>query len=382
MQAEHLSEIELTELADGSIEPTRLVDATEHVGRCAACARALAEAREAALAAGCLKQVAGPPDLRTRVARALVAGPAGRLSCEEVAPHLQEYVDGCLSPGAAVVLQHHLDSCPTCRVELKVFTSASRLVRALPLADSPARVRESIAAEQRRRSRGAPVLLGWRPALAAAAALMALGALSFLRHSPQAEVRPVVAHAPTASEARVAGPHTIASRTPDSAPAEGAPEAAAEDLSPADVDRMATVELDAAPRAVPVMVAADRSPKGPTPARVTPEVTPPGVALPAALGALRVAARSAARDAEVQRAMEIAGERFAVLNCEARSEATLARMSEPVLEPAGEENGTPRVFPLPSPGGVDGTGEAGREPAASSSAPAREGASVLPGPFV
>jgi hypothetical protein len=133
---------------------------------------------------------------------------------------------------------------------------------------------------------------------------------------------------------------------------------------------------------MPAIHPVDRAPKGPVPARVTPEVNPPGVVMPAALGALRVVARGAARDADVQRAMELAGERFAVLNCEALSEGTLVRMSSAGPEPASEERGTIRDLPSTGSSGPARTGETGGVPPASSSAPAREGASVLSNPFV
>ena len=382
MERKHLSEIELTEFADGEMDPARLGAATQHVSRCPACARALADVREAAIAVGGLADIAGPADLRMHVAKALVAGPADRLSCKEATPLLHEYLDGCLSPAAAVPLKDHLDSCATCGAELAVFTSASRLVRALPHVDSPARVRESVAAEQRRRGRRAPVLLGWRPALAAAAALIAVGGLMFARHSSQPEVRPMVARAPVASEMSVSGSVDVAALTPEPAQPGPAHEAGVEGPAEAAGEAIELTEMEVAPRSIPAIHPVDRAPKGPAPARVTPEVNPPGVMLPAALGALRVAARSAARDVEVQRAMEMAGERFAVLNCEALSEATLGRMSSAGPEPASEERGAIRGLPSPSSSGPEGTGETGRVPSASSSAPVREGASVLSNPLV
>ena len=382
MELKHLSEIELTEFADGEMDSTRLGAATEHVSRCPACARALADVREAAMAVGGLADIAGPADLRMHVAKALVAGPADRLSCKETTPLLHEYLDGCLSPAAAVPLKDHLDFCATCRAELTVFTLASRLVRALPHVDSPARVRESVAAEQRRRARGAPVLLGWRPALAAAAALIAVGGLMLVRHSPQREARQMVARAPVAPEMPLPGSVDVASLTPETAPLDTARETVLEGPAEAAVEAIETTEIEAAPRPMPAIHAVDRAPKGPVPARVTPEVDSSGVVMPAALGALRVVARSAARDADVQRAMELAGERFAVLNCEALSEGTLVRMSSAGPEPASEERGTIRDLPSTGSSGPERTGETGGVPPASSSAPAREGASVLSNPFV
>lgn len=382
MELKHLSEIELTEFADGEMDPTSLGAATEHVSRCPACAGALADVRKAAIVLGDLADIAGPADVRWRVAKALVAGPADRLSCREATPRLHEYLDGCLSPAAAVPLQDHLDSCATCRAELAVFISAGRLLRALPYVDSPARVRESVAAEQRRRSRRVPVLLAWRPALAAAAALIAVGGLMLLRHSPQPEVRPMVVRAPTVPEMSVSGSVDVASLTPEAAPIDPAREVLSEGPAAPAVKAMERTEMEAAPRPMPAIHPVDRTPKGPAPARVTPDVNPPGVALPAAVGALRVVARSAARNVGVQRAMELAGERFAVLNCEALSEATLVRMSGSGPEPASEERGTIRGLPSADSSSLDGAGETGGERPASSSAPAREGASLLPGPFV
>lgn len=384
MQARHLSEIELTELSDGEMDPTRLRAATEHVSQCPACARALADLREAALAVGALKDVMGPADLRTRVAKALIAAPAHRLSCEEAAPLLQEYIDGCLSPAAAVPLQHHLDACPTCRAELAVFTSATRLVRALPEVASPARVREAVAAEQRRRTRRVPAFLGWRPALAAAAALIAVGGLALLRHSPQAELSPTVAQAPAAPQMPVSDSLDVASLSQQPDAVEGAGDVIAEEPAEAAAEPAAAAVRDVAPvapRAVSVIHTVANAPKGPAPAHVAPAVVPSGAALPAALGALRVVARSAARDVDVQREMELVGERFAVLNCEALSEATLVGIPGFGPEPASEDNGTIRTPPSLERSVPDGVGDAGAASPASRT-PAREGASLLPCPFV
>ncbi|HUU53476.1 MAG TPA: anti-sigma factor [Armatimonadota bacterium] len=382
MGLRHVSEVELTEYADGELDPTRLGAVTEHVSRCPLCARSLADIREAATAAGGLSYVAAPADLRARAAKALLAGPAGSISCKLATPRLHEYLDGCLSPAAAVPLKHHLDSCLRCRAELAVFASASRLVRALPDVDSPACIRESVLAEQRRRSRRTPAVLGWRPALAAAAAMVALGALAFLRHSPQPEVRPLVARAPAAAEMSSPGPVDVASLSPKAAPPDSAQEVVVGGPEEVVVQAGETAELEAAPRAVPAIRPVDHALKGPVPARVTPEVNPPEVALPAALGALRVVARNAADDGDVQRAMELAGERFAVLHSEALSEATLVRMSVAGPEAVREERGISHGAPPPSPGGVETREETGGGPSKPSSAPAREGAGILPNPFV
>ena len=379
MELKHLSDLELTEFADGEMDPTRLGAATEHVSRCPACARALADVREAAMVVGGLADIAGPADLRMHVAKALVAGPADRLSCKEATPLLHEYLDGCLSPAAAVPLKDHLDSCATCCAELSVFTSARRLVRALPPVDSPARVRESVAAEQRRRSRRAPVLLSWRPALAAAAALIAVVGLVLLRHSPQPEGRPMVARAPAAPEMSVSGSVDVASLTPEVAQPDSAREVVVEVPEEVVVEAGESAELEPAPRPPAAIHPVSHAPKGPVPARVAPEVKPPGVVLPAALGALRVVARSAAPEADVQRAMELAGERFAVLNSEALSEATLVRMSSADPEAASDKRGMSLGVPSPGSSGLDAMGDTVGEPPASSSGPAREGASVRPG---
>jgi len=379
MELKHLSGIELTEFADGEMDPTRLGAATEHVSRCRVCARALADVREAAMAVGGLADIAGPADLRMHVAKALLAGPADRLSCKEATPLLHEHLEACLSPAAAVALKDHLDSCPACRAELAVFASARRLVHALPRVDSPARVRESVAAEQRRRTRGVPVHLGWRPALAAAAALIAVGGLMLARHSSQPEGRPMVARAPVAPEISVPDSVDVASLIPEAAQPGPAREVLVESPAEAAVEAIETTEMEAAPRPPAAIHPVSHAPKGPVPARVAPEVKPPGVVLPAALGALRVVARSAAPEADVQRAMELAGERFAVLNSEALSEATLVRMSSADPEAASDERGMSLGVPSPRSSSLDAMGDTAGEPPASSSVPAREGASVRPG---
>ncbi len=383
MGSRHLSEVELVEYCDGETDPRRLGRASEHVQTCEVCSRAVARVREAAVALGRLSSVEAPADLRTRAAQAFLAPSVALISCGEATPLLHEHLDGCLSPAASVSLQHHLDSCAKCSAELAVLASAGRLVRALPEVDSPARVRESVFARRPRRASQIPVALRWSPALAAAAAMLAFGLLSLLRQSPQPESRPVVARAPAARDTASPTPLDIARDIGGLARGEPAAEEAAvevaEEVAPEAAERPRPQPVSAAETVVrPVSHMA----KGPAPARVTLEVSPPEVVMPAGLQALRVVASIASHDTDVKRAMELAGERFAVLNSEALSEATLAGFPLPSPGTGSEEGGVGVEGPAPSPSGPAATEKTGPAAPESSPAPGREGASILLAPLV
>jgi hypothetical protein len=102
--------------------------------------------------------------------------------------------------------------------------------------------------------------------------------------------------------------------------------------------------------------------------------------LPSALGALRTVKSNASHEGEVQRAMEMVGERFAVLHSEAVSEATAARVAGTPPEnggaSAGDELGSAGSGPA-----TDGENGGVREPEEDTGSP-REGARLGAGPLV
>jgi anti-sigma factor RsiW len=369
MGVRHLSEIELTEYADGETEAGRLAEVEGHLRACGECARAAARMREAAVRAGGMSAVAAPAGLRKRVAETLIRE-LGGVSCREAGPLLHGYLDDSLAPGAALLLSHHLDSCSTCRAELAVLTSAARLVRALPDVSVPDRVRESVLAEGRRRRR-APGRPSWRPVLAGAVAALAAAVMLF-RHAPEAGKGQVIAQA---GRSQGAGPAAIEIARP-------APESDIQ-IAPEPVEMPAqepAIELaEARPepaqvRPTVLIQPAGRAPKGPSTAPVVMETSPPQVAMPAGLRALRAVVRSAS-DVQAPPAMQLAGERYATLRSEALSEAMLVRPA--TAEPARDERDAGEKGSLPALAQPESPASA---PSASPQ-PAREGATLLGRPL-
>ena len=375
----HPSETDLIDYIDGEMSPRRTLAVKEHVGRCRGCALSLARVREAASAAAAVSYVPVPQGLRHRVAAA-VRAKAPQITCREAAPLLHEALDRRLAPLASLPLQHHLDSCPKCRTELAALAAAARLVRELPQVEAPAGVRQRVAVAVRGRSRRAPVVLQWRPALATASVVLVIGILALVRPAPKPEST-VIARGPAVTASPQPAPVEIASTQPEVAAPERAAspvvspplESAEEPASAADL----TVRPSTSTRPSMVVRAVRLEPKGPAPAQTTPEGSSPKTAMPGAFTALRVVAKSASYETEVHRAMEMAGDRFATLRSETVSEATLASLPGPPLEGL-----TDNVHSDMSPVGHGATEDVGSPRPSSSSAPRREGASLLWGPFV
>ncbi len=372
----HLSEPELVDYAEGDLSPGRMLAIKEHLGRCSVCAVSLARMREAASAVGALRQVVVPEELHARIAAA-VRAEVPLITCREAAPMLHELLDRRLAPLASVPLQQHLDSCPKCRTELTALTAAARLVRALPEVTAPAGVRQRVNIAIRTSRQRTPAVLVWRPALAAAGVMLVVGALALLKPTPQTETK-FAARGPAVSASPQPAPVEVAAIRPEAAPAEVA--AFGVEGQPAESAVLATeMEPTIGPAPVrPTLVVhtARIEPKGPVPARTVPERLTAQAVMPAAFTALQSVAKNASYETEVQRAMEMAGERFATLRSEAVLEANIASLPGPPLEgltDLGGDSGSERH---------GATEDIGSPQPNSSSTPRREGASLLAGPFV
>jgi anti-sigma factor RsiW len=192
MGLRHLSDAELTEWAEGEAGATRLPAIEAHLLACQRCSLAVQRIREAAELVERLSAETAPVGLRARAAASYLAEAQAPIACEEAAPLLQEHIDRCLSPGAALMLGPHLDSCRQCRAELATLEATTRALRELPTVESPARVRESILEAQRPAAGSAPFVLRWKPALAAACAVLVVIAIAAVRPAsrpvPQPEV--------------------------------------------------------------------------------------------------------------------------------------------------------------------------------------------------
>jgi len=340
----HLSKSELVDSLDGALTGARARWAQMHLGRCQACASARSQMQRACEAVRCLGEVPAPAGLRARVLG--VAGlPTGeRPTCRELAPLLHQHLEEQLAPAPMAALALHLRACARCRTELAALRAARRLVQSLPPLAPPERVREAVYA-----ARGAAPMAGsWggrlRPALAAAGVAAALGVLLLLR-GPAPEVsnqpRPTTIAEMPPSSFEAPAPPIFSETLPASdatAPADG--------MEAGEVTAEEQAEAAEEPRAParPRMVA--RVPKGPSPAPTSEETRTAGITAPSALVTLRAVAGGAARDREVQLAMDLAGERFATL----RSEAML-HLPQEVGSPAPAEvvpsESRPSVSPNP-----------------------------------
>lgn len=107
---------------------------------------------------------------------------------EHVTDLLSAWMDGALSADQAAEVGRHLDQCPACRKEHAALAAVDRLLKEVPeISPSPDFSRnfwKKLDAAQSRRGRITrffeTFFNSWRPALAAAAALVVLGAGSVL----------------------------------------------------------------------------------------------------------------------------------------------------------------------------------------------------------
>ncbi len=373
----HPSEPELVDYAEGNLTPGRMLAIKEHLGRCPSCAVSLARMREAASATSALQQVGVPEALHEKIS-AVVRAEAPRITCRDAAPMLHELLDRRLSLLALAPLQLHLDACSKCRTELATLTAAMRLVRAMPEVTVPASVRQRVNAAIRTNHKRRPVFV-WRPALAAAGVMLVLGAFALLKPSSPTETR-IAARESAIKASPQPALLEVAATKPEATPAEATlPNEVGQEARPEAAlmnESKSTASLALPARPTMVVHSAIIGPKGPIPARTVPDRPAAQVVMPAAFAALKSVAKSASSKTEVQRAMEMAGERFATLRSEAVLEATMASLPVPSLEGLTELGGSSGAESR------DAIEDKGSPQPNESSTPRREGASLLAGPFV
>ena len=375
MRLGHLSEVELTEYADGELAAPRAPKVEAHLRQCRLCSLLLSGIRQTAAVTGRLARQDCPRTVRARAAAVLTEG-ALRLSCKQARGMMQERLDHRLSLAAQVPFELHLSACPQCQAELAALTGATRLVRGLPAVEAPARVREQVLAarpQRGRRALGAPQL---RPALAAAFAVLVVSAVVL--------VKPLVRPAEHRTAARAATP--TAAKPGPIAIAEAPPSEQSEKPVEVGPDQVLTEVVGAEPSARVTQVhmahPSALGSKGPRPEATALPTDGPRVTLPAALRALRAVAQSASSEWETQRGMELAGERFATLRSEAMSESMLVSLPGTTDVEAGGQPGSRDEGPATRPSIFEPGQDSGGGQPNHSSAPVREGASLSVGPFV
>ena len=381
MASRHLSEEDLTDYLDGGLEQAELPAAEEHLRQCPACAAALARVRSASETLSALRMVPAPDGLRRDVVARLAARHAAALTCRKAVPLLQDCADGLLAPAAALSLRHHLDACSPCRAALAAWASLLRVVRALPMVQSPPRVRETVHTArqtQSKRSSWTPSGVRWRPAVALAGALAVGGLILIARVVPQhpGPARLVA----SARERQIALARPSEGRAPIEAAASprlsGEPQPRDGATTSVEEARVASSPAPQAVRVarVPVRAVSDQ-PRDPAPLRTAAGHSPAKEPVPSALQTLRVVARSASHGGELQRAMELAGERFSTLS----SEAMLARLPQAgTLERGGEGMAAGDAAAAGEPGAPSPAEE---HPSEATRGPAWQGAISAPGPF-
>ncbi len=381
MGSRHLSEIELTEYADGELAVERVCSVEAHLRHCRSCSLSLVRIRDVTNAVARVAQASAcpvPPAVRRRAA-AVLGDSILTISCNQAGRMMHEHLDCRLSFLAVVPLEMHLHACRRCREEMAALSGATRLVRSLPGVESPPRVRQHVLATYlpTRRHFG---VLRWRPAFAAAFAAAAVVATLLIRPTVGPMSRPVVGQmaemprgmveqespAPLNNlplEATVAAP-PVPSVQPEAVAPVGVRPAATEAV------RNVTLasRVGGRERVQPTVF----MPKGPAVVMTGTRGEAQRIALPAAFRALRMVAQKASSDWEVQRAMEVDGEPFLTLDSEAMAERRIAANVEGLRgdvprEPRGSASG--KV----APGTQDNKGE---QPINSTS-PGREGASAL-----
>ena len=375
MRRGHLSEVELTEYADGELAVQRLGAAEAHLQRCPVCSALLSRVRETAAAAGRVGYRRAPAGVRER-ARTVLAEPSLAVSCRQAKAMMHERLDRRLSLLAAVPLEIHLNGCQACRSELAALSGATRAVRTVANVEAPARVREQVLAAYRRQPRRAVGSPRWRPAVAVAFAALAVGAVTLMKPSVTPPTDRRVAQRTEPPAGLPSRSLTIAVAVPVTSAGD-----AQEQVIPEAGQTAAEAPLNSGRERFSRRMTALPA-KGPTPGIAASEADSPRVALPAALRALRAVAKSASPDWEVQRAMETAGERFATLDSEAMSESMLAALPSAIEGGSGSDGDASRDMLAPATGDTVPAQDNGGGQSNDSSAPVREGASLNVGPFV
>jgi len=358
MARKHLSEIELTEYADGEMAPAKSGPVEGHLRECDACAAALAESRQAAAGLARLHAVPIASDLRDRVLARLAPERGRTLSCRQAAPLLHEYVDRCLPPLLMEPLRRHLASCGGCRATCSHLAGAVHLVSSLALVGAPAVLRDRVMARGRARLRPAP-LAGWRPALAGAGVAVTAGLVLLLRvtsqPTPQMHATGSTGMGTPALQAGSLAPGpALRPVSPPIAVAEVEPGAQGQPEDPTHASPPALPRIGERARAGERglrMIALAASPgdavvSGPSAAKTTVVAVVPAV-LPAAVRALKAVAERADYDLQAQ-PLGLAAERYSTLS----SEEMLERWPEAVNPESGAAGaagpaaaGTPAATP-------------------------------------
>jgi anti-sigma factor RsiW len=317
---QHLSKTELIAFADGETSLARISAVEAHLRSCDRCSEALAQARASLQPLASLRPRPAPASIRTRAAAALSEATL-KMTCVEALPLLHAEVDRRLSSLAAVPLSLHLKSCEQSRKELASLKQAAKLVQTLPVVAPPSVVFDRVRAayQQVHRRTVRPVI--WRPAYAGVVAALVLGVITAFQlpnKLPSVAPGTVVAEKPsalTSPPAPVAASSDVAQLEQESAAA--LPTVAQERIAPAATTIVAVDRRTHLRSAAPVIrLAVLNTSSGPAP-EPGERATVASAPLPSALQALRTVAESTARQSEVRRSLEIAGERYATLNSEA-----------------------------------------------------------------
>lgn len=321
----HLSEVDLVEYADGETELSRIAAIESHLRHCPQCHAAAARARTASMAV--LPSVLAPVKVRDRVA-AVLAEASFALTCRRALPMLHEYVDHRLSALARVPLARHLETCAHCRKELASLEQMTRLIRSLPLAESPTlALREALAVARTSNHRVARPLV-WKPVFAGAVAVLVIGAISALKLPDQLEpiqpVRQVASQPPLLAPATAEVNELVASRIQE--PVSPTPTTTVTPPPTTVAEVVAARESRRTRKAPVVRLASLNYTRGPAPEPTVPQPPVAIGAMPSALRALHTVKESVSGASEVRRSMEIAAERYATLSMEVASQTAFASL--------------------------------------------------------
>jgi hypothetical protein len=266
---------------------------------------------------------------------------------------------------------------------MATLRATTRALRELPAIESPARVGESVLEAQRRMAGPAPFAFRWKPALAAACAVLVVIGIAVVRPLNRPVQQPeVTLSADEEPPVAALGRLEVARADEDSAGIAAEPSLSPAAVGPVEVSALQDVPVPVAARTAPPVHTVAPVIKGPAPARVAAETAAPEVAMPSGLRALRVVAGSATYDAEVQRAMELTEAQYATLHSEALSEARLARLPAGLPDLARDEAGPMEGEDALQPSEPELLEEGAAPQPTPPSRPSREGATLIGMPLV
>jgi len=270
----HCDVEEIQALLDGELDDAQRQECEAHLTKCESCAGLmdrLAAIRDTLAAVGAASP---PPHLRELILEAVAeAEPVPELSCERAIEIASSYLDGELLGQERQVLEAHLFVCPSCYRAFKRMEAAVDILRVEALASAPPGLyRRLVASVERESQRRRTPVLGisgplppWRTAIGLAAGLAAAAAIVAAVVLPRGE-----GPQPMEARAHIVGERSV---TLDLAPS------ATEEESGGLEHRIALAEkvapTAAAPREVETRPARSSTP----PARPTPIVAPPTMAL-------------------------------------------------------------------------------------------------------